>query len=283
VLLWGPRGTGKDLLAHLIHKWSNRSEKPFVSVNFGAISKDLAVAELFGAKKGSYTGCVADRRGYVQEAKGGTLFLDELDEATSSVQALVKRAVQFGLFSIVGDSTESQCDARFVAATNISDLDAVAIKRDLKDRFIVLRVPALCERRGDIRPLAIKFAAEYGYVLPEPVLLFLERLDWPGNVRQLENVVERSCAVAQSEADLTIDLFQSSAAEEGAITKSAEMTDSGVVPLRTGETLEMRLEAEEKRYVIYALTVCEGNRTHAADLLGMSRQWLLGRIKKYDL
>jgi two-component system response regulator AtoC len=284
VLFCGERGTGKEKLARQIHKWSGRAQGPFRAINFGAISKDLAAAELFGAKRGAYTGSVNSRTGYIQEAENGTLFLDEIDEASDGLQAMLKRVAQFGTYSIVGDPAEHTANVRFVAATNVVDIESAAIKRDLKDRFLVLRVPPLRERRGDIRPLAENFAGECGFVLPEAVLMFLERLDWPGNVRQLQNVIERSCAIANSPADLTIDLFQRSAVEDGA---AAVVVSSGIgadfVPLRNGETLETRIDSEEKKHVMYALDYCNGNRTHAASFLGISRQWLIGRIKKFEL
>ena len=283
ILLVGERGSGKEKLARLVHEWSGRAKHPFVAVNFGAITKELAAAELFGAKKGSYTGSVADRRGYIQQAGRGTLFLDELDEASESMQALIKRVVQFGVFNIVGEATESKADTRFVAATNVVDVQSLAIKQDLKDRFLVLRVPPLRERRGDIRPLAERVAAECGYRLPEPALAFLERLDWPGNVRQLQNVVERSCAVATVASDLTLGLVQRSATDDGLVVSVASGMGGDFVPLRVGESLEARLGDEEKRHVIYALDSCKGNRTHAAAQLGITRQSLLAKIKKFEL
>jgi DNA-binding NtrC family response regulator len=283
VLLLGERGSGKEILARQIHKWSGRAQGPFRAINFGAISKDLAAAELFGAKRGAYTGSVNSRTGYIQEAEGGTLFLDEIDEASDGLQAMLKRVAQFGTYSIVGDPAEHTANVRFVAATNVVDIESAAIKRDLKDRFLVLRVPPLRERRGDIRPLAENFAGECGFVLPEAVLTFLERLDWPGNVRQLQNVIERSCAIANSPADLTIDLFQRSALEDGAAVVVSSGIGADFVPLRNGETLETRIDSEEKKHVMYALDYCNGNRTHAASFLGISRQWLIGRIKKFEL
>jgi DNA-binding NtrC family response regulator len=283
VCLCGERGVGKEILARQIHKWSGRAIGPFRAINFGAISKDLAAAELFGAKRGAYTGSVNSRTGYIQEAEGGTLFLDELDEASDAVQALLKRVAQFGTYSIVGDPAEHTANVRFVAATNVVDIESAAIKRDLKDRFLVVRVPPLRERRGDIRPLAENFGGECGFVLPEAVLTFLERLDWPGNVRQLQNVIERSCAIANSPADLTIDLFQRSALEDGAAVVVSSGIGADFVPLGNGETLETRIDSEEKKHVLYALEYCKGNRTHAAAFLGISRQWLIGRIKKFEL
>lgn len=279
LLLTGERGVGKELLAKAIHSWSGRSEKIFRAVNFGAISKDLAAAEVFGAKKGAYTGADRDRRGYIQEADGGTLFLDELDEAGDTVQALMKRVVQFGTFNAMGSPDELQADVRFVAATNIVGPEST-IKRDLRDRFLEVRVPPLRERRGDIRPMTEMFAGQCGYVLPDAVLAFLERLEWPGNVRQLQNVVERSCAVVKSGDDLTLDLFERSAAEEGASIVVAEIGGAKFRPLEKGETLKARRQKEDELHIRYALEFCKGNRKHAAEFLGMTRQGLTDRMRE---
>jgi DNA-binding NtrC family response regulator len=279
LLLTGERGVGKELLAKAIHNWSRRSEKIFRAVNFGAISKELAAAEVFGAKKGAYTGADRDRRGYIQEANGGTLFLDELDEAGDTVQALLKRVVQFGTFNAVGSPDELQADVRFVAATNIVGPEST-IKRDLRDRFLEIRVPPLRERRGDIRPMAEMFAGQCGYILPDAVLAFLEKLEWPGNVRQLQNVVERSCAVIKSGDDLTLDLFQRSADEEGASIVIAEIGGAKFRPLEKGETLKARRQKEDELHIRYALEFCKGNRKHAAEFLGMTRQGLTDRMRE---
>ena len=279
LLLTGERGVGKELLAKAVHSWSGRSENIFRAVNFGAISKDLAAAEVFGAKKGAYTGADRDRRGYIQEADGGTLFLDELDEAGDTVQALLKRVVQFGTFNAVGNPEELQADVRFVAATNIVGPEST-IKRDLRDRFLEVRVPPLRERRGDIRPMAEMFAGQCGYALPDAVLAFLERLEWPGNVRQLQNVVERSCAVVKSGDDLTLDLFQRSADEEGASIVVAEIGGAKFRPLEKGETLKTRRQKEDELHIRYALEFCKGNRKHAAEFLGMTRQGLTDRMRE---
>jgi len=279
LLLTGERGVGKELLAKAIHNWSGRREKIFRAVNFGAISKDLAAAEVFGAKKGAYTGADRDRRGYIQEVDGGTLFLDELDEAGDTVQALLKRVVQFGTFNAVGSPDELQADVRFVAATNIVGPEST-IKRDLRDRFLEVRVPPLRERRGDIRPMAEMFAAQCGYLLPDAVLAFLEKLEWPGNVRQLQNVVERSCAVVKSGDDLTLDLFERSADEEGASTVVTEIGGAKFRPLGKGETLKARRQKEDELHIRYALEFCKGNRKHAAEFLGMTRQGLTDRMRE---
>lgn len=281
ILLEGERGVGKELLARAIHGWSARSGGSFCAVNLGAVTKELATAEVFGARKGSFTGSVADRRGYIEKAEGGTLFLDELDEAPDNTQALLKRVVQFGTFNVVGSPDEQKCDVRFVAATN--RMGGEEIKLDLQDRFIKVRVPALRERRRDIRPLAQQFARLNKYSLPETVCVYLESLQWPGNVRQLETVVERVCALAKSQDDITLEAFEASVRESGGNPESGELDDSGVLPLRTGETLKDRLNVVSKQVISDVLRACGGNKTHAADRLGMSRQNLSNRIKEFEI
>jgi len=282
ICLVGERGVGKEKFAQLIHKWSSRAEEPYVAIHFGAVPNELASSELFGARKGAYSGSVSDRGGIVQRAGAGTLFLDELDEASESLQALIKRVVQLGVFNVVGDASESKTSARFIAATNVVDVDSLKIKKDLKDRFLLLRVPPLRERRADIRPLAERFAAVYELVLPEPALALLERLDWPGNVRQLQTVIDRSCAIAGKGGALTLELVQRSAVDDGLIGKRTEVGD-GFNGLGIGETLESRLELEAKRLVAHALKTCNGKRTHAAAMLGVTRQTLYDRMKRYGL
>jgi len=144
-------------------------------------------------------------------------------------------------------------------------------------------VPPLRERRGDIRPMAEMFAGQCGYVLPDAVLAFLERLEWPGNVRQLQNVVERSCAVVKSGDDLTLDLFQRSADEEGASIAVTEIGGGKFRPLEKGETLKTRRQKEDELHIRYALEFCKGNRKHAAQFLGMTRQGLTDRMRELGI
>jgi DNA-binding NtrC family response regulator len=282
ICLVGERGVGKEKFAQLIHKWSSRAEEPYVAIHFGAVPNELAASELFGAKRGAYSGSVSDRDGIIQRAGAGTLFLDELDEASESLQALIKRVVQLGVFNVVGEASESKTNARFIAATNVVDVDSLKIKKDLKDRFLLLRVPPLRERRADIRPLAERFAAAYELVLPEPAVALLERLDWPGNVRQLQTVIDRSCAIAGKGVALTLELVQRSAIEDGLIGKKSE-SNEGFRGLGVGETLEGRLDLVAEQLVAHALATCNGNRTHAAAMLGVTRQTLLKRMKSYGL
>lgn len=279
-LITGERGTGKERIASFLHQWSSRAEMPFVRVDGGAINNpDQLAAELFGAKKGSYSGSVAERRGVVQAADGGDLFIDEIDEGVS-VQSVLKRFAQFRTYKSLGDSKEAEADVRLFIATNrIGDGEGL-IKDDLRDRFWEIRVPALRERRADIRPLAELFARNYSMVLPDSVLSWLETLDWPGNVRQLENTVERACSLAESPAQLTLSFLDDCVERTGGKHIVQMKTDDGSLPsLLPGESLNDRMMDIERQYILTALRGVGGNKTQAAEMLGMKRQTLHSRCR----
>ena len=278
VLLIGERGTGKEVLAHLIHQWSRRSGEAFQVVNLGGITKELAPAEIFGSKKGSFTGSVSDRIGYIEKAENGTLFLDELDEADERTQALLKRPVQEGTYNVVGCPDERLCNVRFVAATNRGLDEEGCIKKDLKDRFWRVEVPPLRERRGDISALAQYFASEHGYGLPEPVLSYLTELQWPGNVRQLQTVVERVCAVVKTKDEVNLAAFEHAVRESGN-NPAVFIGEQQFPPLGVGETLKDRLDAQERWHISNALNFTNWHKTEAAQLLGMRRQTMHERMK----
>ena len=284
LMILGERGTGKELIARACHVWSNRAPKPFIAINVGAIDRNLVVSELFGYKKGAFTGAQSDRRGYIHAAAGGTLFLDEIDEADGRTQALLKRLIQFGTYQVVGDAEERKADVRIIAATNRVASDDTSIKEDVRDRFWPIVVPPLRERRNDIRPLAQFFAQRYGYELPELVLDWLQTLKWPGNVRQLQNTVERACALCHQPRQLTLEFVEKCATSNGGKAPyRAASDDSSFFPLEPGETLSQREEKDLCRHIEYALRVSKGNRQHAADMLGRSRQWLGERMKKLGI
>jgi DNA-binding NtrC family response regulator len=277
LLLEGERGTGKELLARLIHGWSARAEEKFSVANLGAITKELAAAEIFGYKKGAFTGAENDHVGYVGRAERGTLFLDELDEADERMQALLKRVVEYRTYNVVGSAEELTCDVRFVAATNRVGAGEDFIKADLRDRFTRVRVPALRERRGDIGPLAQFFAGSYK--LPQTVLGYFEGFEWPGNVRQLQAVVERVCLLAKSEEDITLSAFEASIRETGPNPAVVRVDEGGFDPLAVGETYKDRMNKTSRQLIKYYLDFTGWNKTNTASLLGMTRQNLSDLIR----
>jgi len=278
VLLIGERGTGKELLARLIHEWSGRNGETFQVVNLGAIAHQLAPAEIFGSRKGSFTGSVADRVGYIQKAESGTLFLDELDEANEKTQALLKRVVQFRTYNVVGCPDESSCNVRFVAATNRGVNEEDCIKADLRDRFWIVQIPPLRERRADISSMAQYFANQHNYRLPEPVLSYLTDLQWPGNVRQLQTVVERVCAIVKTPDEVNLSAFEYAVRESGN-NPGFSVDEHQFSPLGVGETLKDRQDCQERWHISYALNFTNWNKTGAARMLGMTRQKMHERMK----
>lgn len=281
VLLEGERGVGKELLARLIHGWSGRSQEKFSVANLGAITKELTAAEIFGYRKGAFTGAENDHVGYVGKAERGTLFLDELDEADERMQASLKRVVEYRTYNVVGSAEELTCDVRFVAATNRVGGGEDFIKPDLRDRFTRVRVPALRERKGDIGPLAQFFARPYK--LPETVLGFFEGFEWPGNVRQLQAVVERVCLVARSEDDISLAAFEASVRETGPNPAVVMVEEGGFHPLEVGETYKDRMKKTSRQLIKYYLEFTGWNKTNTANLLGMTRQNLSDLIVSREI
>ncbi|MFL6284439.1 MAG: sigma 54-interacting transcriptional regulator [Pyrinomonadaceae bacterium] len=282
ILISGERGTGKEEIARLVHKLSGRSSNKYVTADSGVLNNpDQLAAELFGARDGAYTGMKGDRKGLVQEAEGGSLFFDEIDEGVT-VQSMLKRFAQFRTYKTLGAADAGAADVRLIIATNRISGGEALIKEDLRDRFWEVRVPPLRERRADIRPLAEFFAQDIrGYALPASVLGWLETLDWPGNVRQLRNTVERACSLADDPArELTLELFEDCVERNGGkrlIRVEAEA--GGFEPLRAGETLKDRLLQYEREHILAALKATSNNKARAATLLGLaSRQSLYPRL-----
>lgn len=203
VLITGPNGTGKELVAHWLHQKSERSKQPMVEVNCAAIPSELIESELFGHKKGAFTSAIKDRKGKFEQANGGTLFMDEIGDMSLSAQAKVLRALQEGKITPVGSDKEIKVDVRVIAATNKDLADEIKkgnFREDLYHRIsvILIRVPALNERKEDIPLLAEHFAqaiaSEQGMVakgFDEKAFGELQKIDWTGNIRELRNVVER--------------------------------------------------------------------------------------------
>jgi two-component system NtrC family response regulator len=288
VLIMGESGTGKELIAKAIHYASPRKDKPFVSVNCMALNSGVLESELFGHEKGSFTGAVAKRRGRFEMANGGTLLLDEIGELSAELQVKLLRVLQERTFERVGGSESVEVDIRIVAATNKDLQAAVAagtFREDLFYRLNVVRIdmPALRERREDIPLLAWHFLRKYAEENGKNVHGFtpegmdaLTGYEWPGNVRQLQNVVERCVVLASGELIGIADLPAEVRDEE---TQYKSAVDLLPVRINLGETLE-KIEAALVRR---ALARTDFVQVKAAEMLGVSKSLLQYKLKKYNI
>jgi DNA-binding NtrC family response regulator len=290
VLIVGESGTGKELIARAIHAHSPRAGSPFVAINCGALTETLLEAELFGHARGSFTGAIADKKGLFEEAHGGTLFLDEISETTPALQVKLLRALQEGEIKRVGETRPRHVDVRVIAATN-RDLEeevrAGRFREDLYYRLsvVTLRVPPLRERREDIPLLAASFLRRAlqrtarTLAFSPAALELLMAYSWPGNVRELENSIEYAVIHARGGLIMPEDL--------------PERIRSAVPHLRrarTATTWEAQLfqdlpslEELERRYVLYVLEAVKGNRSRAAEILGIDRRTLYRMAERFGI
>jgi Response regulator containing CheY-like receiver, AAA-type ATPase, and DNA-binding domains len=287
ILIVGESGAGKELVARSIHQHSTRSAGPFVAVNCGALTETLLEAELFGHVRGSFTGAVGDRKGLWEEAAGGTLFLDEVGETSPAFQVKLLRALQEGEIRRVGASKATQVDARILAATNRNleqDVKAGKFREDLFYRLsvVTLRVPSLKERRTDIPMLAERFLGmvlgREGHkqlTLSEETIRTLVAYNWPGNVRELESAIEYAVLHARGHAIDPEDLPEK--------LQSAQVRSAARSPLSALFEDLPALDELERRYLLYILEVAGGNRTRAAEILGIDRRTLYRMIERYGI
>ena len=287
ILIVGESGAGKELVARSIHQHSTRSAGPFVAVNCGALTETLLEAELFGHVRGSFTGAVGDRKGLWEEAAGGTLFLDEVGETSPALQVKLLRALQEGEIRRVGASRTTQVDARILAATNRNleqDVKGGKFREDLFYRLsvVTLRVPALKERRTDIPLLAERFLAmvldREGHnrlTLSEEAIRTLVAYNWPGNVRELESAIEYAVLHARGHAIAPEDLPEK--------LQSAQVRAAARSPLSALFEDLPALDELERRYLLYILEIAGGNRTRAAEILGIDRRTLYRMIERYGM
>ena len=287
VLITGESGTGKELVARALHSEGSRAKAPFVAVNCGAIPEELMESELFGHKRGSFTGAVADTIGMFQEANGGTLFLDEIGELSLALQVKLLRALQERKVKQVGSTDEFEIDVRVIAATN-RDLEAEvargAFRPDLYYRLnvIELRLPPLRHRREDIPLLAEhflrRFSAEHRRTsrLSTEAMRRLESYEFPGNVRELENIIERAVALSSSSLIGVSDL------PEVKTQRIMTTPPPGVLPAE-GVDLDQVLSDYERTWVLRALEQTGGVRKRAATLLGISFRSLRYRLEKLGI
>jgi len=286
VLIEGESGTGKELVARAIHAASPRAARPFVAVDCGAIAEGVLESELFGHARGAFTGAQAMRRGLFEEANQGTLFLDEIGDVGQNLQARLLRALQEGTIRRVGTNETIAVDVRVVAASNRDLAQAVRDGRFREDLFyrlnvVTIVIPPLRERREDIPLLAEHFAAKHGRAegaaISAPARDLLVAYDWPGNVRELENVVARALALNPSGVVTPEDLVDHVRSARPAAATLAALADV---------TQERPTLAElEKRYAAQVLQETGGNKTRAAEILGIDRKTLyrlLGDAEKEE-
>lgn len=277
VLLLGETGTGKEVFAQAIHHNSDRRNKTFVAVNCSAFSKELLESELFGHKAGAFTGAVKDKKGLFEEANGGTLFLDEIGEMPAELQAKLLRVLEAGEFIKVGDTKTIKVNVRIIAATNRNlptEIEAGHFRSDLFYRLAVFQVtlPALRERIKDIPSLALHFAIIFAGktnkaipVLQKEYITALQQYEWPGNIRELKNVIERS-VILENGNELT------TATLPFAMQHPADH-----------KTTSFELAEVEKQHIRKVLQHTAGNKTEAARLLGIGLTTLYRKIEEYGL
>lgn len=288
ILIQGESGTGKELVAHLVHSHSTRTLKPFIAINCAAIPENLLESELFGYERGAFTGAVNSKAGKFELAHGGTLLLDEISEMDLRLQAKLLRVLQEGEVDRIGGRMPVSVDVRIIATTNRNLSTCVkegVFREDLFYRLNVvnLTLPTLRERLGDVRILSEFFVKQYAEKnqkrtqgLSHEAMGLLEMHTWPGNIRELENVIERAIITTQGElisaSEIHIERQNSTLARNA---DSIELADSsGWTPGRT-------LNDIEKNVIIDALNYHQGNRTHTARALGISIRTLRNKIADY--
>ena len=285
VLIRGETGTGKELLARAIHFNSARKDKPLITINCSAIPKELLESELFGHKKGAFTGAVADKRGKVEMADGGTLFLDEIGEMSPELQVKVLRLIQEGEIEKIGSEAKNHVDVRVIAATH-RDLQAMiedgTFREDLYYRLAVipLVLPPLRERLEDLPELVEHFFKKTQEKIGRPDLTlspalmpYFARYRWPGNVRELQNVMERIAVLARGNEVTIHDLPEFLRRERAGVDAlEIDLAPQGV-----------SLEAIEKELILKALEKCHWNQTHAARYLDISRKTLIYRMERHGI
>ena len=285
VYISGESGSGKELVARLIHEQGPRADKPFVPVNCGAIPSELMESEFFGHNKGSFTGAIEDKQGLFQAAQGGTLFLDEVADLPLGMQVKLLRAIQEKAVRAVGGQQEMVVDVRILCATHKDLAAEVAAGRFRQDLFyrlnvIELRVPPLRERREDIPLLAsvllqrLNQCSHNNVQLSEDAIAKLQSYRFPGNVRELENMLERAYTLCEHERIEARDLR---------LADSSLPSDGGETSLAQVDNLEDYLEAIERKLIMQALEETRWNRTAAAERLGMSFRSMRYRLKKLGI
>ncbi len=280
ILITGESGTGKEVISDLIHSLSPRAKNKIIKVNCAALPRELIESELFGSMKGSFTGATSDREGLFRQAEGGTLFLDEIGEMPIDTQSKLLRVLQDQKVRPVGGKTDYQTNCRLLAATNRKPEDAIKdgkLREDLFYRIsaITVHIPPLRDRRDDIMPLANaflkRFAAQANRVLTGFTPQAVERLtsfEWPGNVRQLQNEIQRAVLLSEGPVVNVTDL---------------SISDVRFIPTEGHDTSFTLLEGVERNAIIQMLKETGGNKLETAKRLGIGRQTLYNKIKGYGI
>jgi two-component system response regulator PilR (NtrC family) len=293
ILITGESGTGKELIAKAIHNESDRADKPFIPINCGGIPETLVESEFFGHKKGSFTGATQDKKGLLEAAHGGTVFLDEVGELSVPMQVKLLRAVQERVFRCVGGTQDIAVDIRILSATNRQLEDAVIdgdFREDLFYRLnvIEIKVPPLRERKGDLKLLAQHFIEKYAKEMNKEVtklssyaIDLLKKYNFPGNVRELENLIERSVALSSTNILLPDSLAMSIHKRrwiEGIQNKRFDLDE-----VANGVSLDDILAEIERSYLTKALECTDNNKNKAAELLGISFRSFRYRVDKLGI
>ncbi len=297
VLIVGETGTGKELFAQSIHNGSSRSSAPFISQNCAAIPDNLMESLLFGTKKGAFTGAI-DRPGLFEQADGGTLLLDEINSLNPSLQAKLLRVIQDKTIRKVGDTQDKKVDVRIIATINEDPIDAVANKRLRKDLYyrlsvVTLFIPPLRERKEDLWFLTQSFIEKYNALfqmsvkgISEGVNHLLNQHDWPGNVRELEHTIEGAMNMIMDKETITVEnlpvRFRKRYQKNDELVPQNDFADIAGIN-HSSKTLCDKVAEVEKFYIKQILTENSNNISQAAKILGISRQSLQYRLKKYNL
>jgi len=285
-LIQGPSGTGKSLIARVIHQQSERRDKPFIEVACGALPETLLESELFGHVRGAFTGAVTNKPGKFKAADGGTIFLDEIATASPALQVKLLRFLQSHEFEAVGSNRTESVDVRVVLATNVNLEEETRAGRFREDLFyrvnvVMFDMPPLRERAGDIHLLARHFLNQHARKMDREVIGIddeaikaLEHYPWPGNVRELENAIERAVVLSKGRFITVADL-------------PPRIIDGEVTPAHDADyeprTLREALEGPERRILVAALRANGGNRQKTAEQLGINRTTLYKKMKRLGL
>jgi two-component system response regulator HydG len=285
VLIQGESGTGKELVARRLHFKSERADKPYVTINCGALQETLLESELFGHEKGAFTGAVAQKLGLVETADGGTLFLDEIGEMSLGIQAKLLRFLQEGEIYRIGGKKPLRVDVRVISATNRDLEREVKESRFREDLFyrlntITLRVPPLRKRKEDIRPLVDFFLKNSKYGGPvqikrvdQKVYELFQNYEWPGNIRELQNTIERLKILAENNEirleDIPFNIRMPKTRSDGAYGSDANV--------------DMSLDELERNHILRILAFHQGNKTKTATTLGVTIKTLYNKLHRYGL